>query len=63
MIVFTYSNTKINCKGGHIMLRALKRSVARKNMKDDGYAHLNKGKPSFFSRRWRDFIKPKKRRQ
>ena len=44
------------------MLRALKRSVARKNMKDEGYVHFNKGNPSFFSRRWRDFVQTKKRR-
>lgn len=48
------------------MLRALKRSVAKKNMKDEGYVHFTKGKPSFFSKRWRDFItmekqKPKRR--
>ena len=51
------------------MLRALKRSVAKKNMKDEGYVHFTKGKqgkPSFFSRRWRDFVtmekqKPKRR--
>ena len=48
------------------MLRTLKRSVAKKNMKDEGYVHFTKGKPSFFSRRWRDFVtmekqKPKRR--
>lgn len=57
MIVFNCSNTKqIKCKGGHIMLRALKRSVAKKNMKDKGYAHFTKGKPSLFSRIWRYFV-------
>ena len=38
------------------MLRALKRSVAKKNMKDEGYVHFTKGKPSFFSIRWRYFV-------
>ena len=41
-------------------MRALKRSVARHNMKKAGVTQMNKkkyGNESYFARKWRDYLK------
>ena len=42
------------------MLRTLKRTVAKNRMKALGYTRICHGKPSFFSKNWRTFLKTKK---
>ena len=42
------------------MLRTLARTVAKNRMKEQGYGQICKGKPSFFSKNWRTFLKTKK---
>lgn len=38
------------------MKRTIARNVARIKMKKKGYTRINKGKPSFFAKNWRDFV-------
>lgn len=41
-------------------LRRLSRNVAKVNMKKEGMRQICKGRPSFFSLRWREYAKGKK---
>lgn len=37
-------------------MRKLRRLVAHKRMKKAGYGRFNKGNPSYFARKWREFV-------
>lgn len=39
------------------MLRKIARNVAKNRMKKAGYVQICKGNPSFFSKKWREFIR------
>lgn len=38
-------------------MRKLARKVAHKRMAQRGLTKVNKGKPSFFSQHWRDYVR------
>lgn len=37
-------------------MRKIKRLIAHSRMKKSGCVRVNKGNPSFFARKWRDYI-------
>lgn len=37
-------------------MRKLRRLVAHKRMEKAGYTRVNKGNPSYFARKWREFV-------